>query len=372
MNCRPQVKRGAADFEPRINWRNWRLKEILMRNVHPIKETALHFVPGNWDWLVAAVGITGSMISAWGFAYSPSRTWTALLASSFFFVTLSLGAVVFLSVMYLSNAGWHTAMARVAVSLAGYLPVGAFTVLTVLGGTRWLYQWARPAARANAALAAPASAYSNTLSFEGRMIAVLAIWVAFALLSRRRSLAVSVAFLLILPFSFSVASIDWLMSIDPRRATGIAGLHHVAGLLSAAVAAVSAGVIVLRRKGAIQMDADGLRDLGKLLFAFSTAWACLWFSEFLLVTRIFSAPMLVNVALSWAIPFALLFRRSSRQSEMILLAASVLILAGRWLDIHLEVGRQICFLDAAVFLGLGTAFLFSIDRAIGKAPAARQ
>lgn len=290
------------------------------------------------------------------------------------------------------QARWHTPLTRVAESVAAYLPIGAFTVLMLLGGTRWLYHWARPAAAAHDALARANAPYPDAFFFEARMIAVLAIWAAFAVLLRRRSAVLSAAFLLVFPFSFSMASIDWLVSIAPGRTAGAFGLYNIAGLLSAAVAAISAGVIVLDRKGAIEIDANDLQNLGKLLLGSSTVWAYLWFSEFLPVwyaylpgenahygARLkehFLAPFFLSVFLNWAIPFALLLRQTARRSEPVLLTSSILILAGRWLDIHLQVvraagasGPGIGIVDVAVFLGLGTAFIFSVDRTLARSSA---
>ena len=197
---------------------------------------------------------------------------------------------------------------------------------------------------------------------------------------------------MVFPFSFSMAAIDWLMSLDPHWFSTIFGLYNIAGMFSAAVAAISVIVILLRRKEVFPyVDAGHLHDLGKLLFGFSTLWAYLWFSQYLLVwysnlpeenthyavrmTGGITVLFFLNFLLSWVLPFALLLGRNGKRSEKTLLAASVLVLAGRWLDLHLLVAPAVSetyqgatLLDFALFLGFSGAFLFIIDRALEKTP----
>ncbi len=278
-----------------------------MKMSHPMKETAPRLIPRHWECLVAGVGIVSVLVSAWGFAYWPTRAWPALLVSGFFFLTVSLGAVALLSIMGVSKTAECHVLARAASALTACLPVGALGMLTLLSGTCWLYPWAHPAGAAQ-----DAAPFLNRGFFEARMITVLAIWLAFAaLLRRRRGVAVSTVFLAMIPFSLSIAHTDWLMGLDPLQSARIFGFRNIAGFLSASVAALSACAIVLRKQ---------------------------------------------------------------TNAQPVLLTACVAALAGRWLDIHFQVlgsmgfgNAGIGFLDIAVFLGLGTAFLFSIDRELAKA-----
>ena len=313
--------------------------------------------------------------------------------------------------MYVSNAGWHTVFKRVPEALAAWLPASAFSMLAVLAGVRWLYPWTHADAVVHDELLSAKTPYLNTTFFAARMVVVLALWVFFALMTRRyslrqdtdahikytrRNVALSAIFLALFPFSFSMASIDWLMSLDPHWASTIVGLYQIAGLLSTAVAAISIVGILLRRRGALpDLTETHLHDLGKLLFGFSTMWAYLWFSQYLLIwytnlpeetthylVRLqggASFLFYLNVVLNWALPFVVLLRRPAKRSEGTLLWTSTVVLVGRWLDIHLQVVPAVApdrlqgpmgigFLDVALLLGFGAAFLLMTDRALGKAP----
>ncbi len=358
---------------------------------------------------LALIGAAGAGFAAFaaGLAFRPAQAWTAFLVSSFFFLTLSLGSLVFLAAMTVSNAGWHLPLKRVPESLAAYLPLGALASLALLAGIPWLYHWANPEAVAHDALLQAKAPYLNTGFFTMRTIGVLAAWVVFGMLMRHsfrrhdkapgprhstRSVALSAVFLVVFPFSFSMAAIDWLMSLEPHWASTIFGLYNIAGTLSAAVAAISVVVILLRRRGGFpHIDESHFHDLGKLLFAFSTVWAYLWFCQYLLVwysnlpeenthyfTRLtggIGVLFFLSFVLSWVVPFVLLLSRNGKQSEKTLLAASALVLTGRWLDIHLLVSPAVSqsyvgptLLDLALLAGFAGAFLFAIDRALEKAP----
>lgn len=367
-------------------------------------------VAGGRRWLVAAVA-AGLIAFLLGLRLRPVQAWSAFLVSSFFFLTMALGGLVFLAIMYVSNAGWHTVFKRVPEALTAYLPASALSMLAVLAGIPWLYPWAHADAVLHDELLAAKAPYLNTGFFAVRMVGVLALWVFFALMMRRyslrqdtdadikytkRNVVLSAIFLALFPFSFSMASIDWLMSLEPDWASTIVGLYHIAGLLSATVAAVSIVVILLRRRGALpQIREAHLHDLGKLLFGASTVWAYLWFSQYLLIwytnfpeeTAHYLARLqgsilflfFLNVVLNWVLPFIVLLPRRAKRSERILLRVSAVVLAGHWLDIHLQVVPAVVpvslqgpvgigILDVALLVGFGAAFLLTTDRALRGAP----
>jgi Ni/Fe-hydrogenase subunit HybB-like protein len=90
-----------------------------------------------------------------------------------------------------------------------------------------------------------------------------------------------------------------------------------------------------------------------MLFAFSTFWAYIWVGQYLLiwygnipeeishfVSRT-NGPWLylfaVNFLANWVVPFIVLLSARAKQSQKLLITVSVLLLAGRWLDLYLLV-----------------------------------
>ncbi|HEV2855706.1 MAG TPA: hypothetical protein VHC97_23160 [Thermoanaerobaculia bacterium] len=344
------------------------------------------------------------------FTIDPTRLWTILLVDGFFFLSLALAGLVFLAIQYLSSAGWWTALRRVPEALMSLVPLSALPMLLVFLGRRALYPWTRPGfLSADPALEAKA-AWLNEPFFLIRMVLFLGLWSLFAVLLRRTSLAqdhqegitphrnhrrmvrLSAAFLAIFAITFSLASFDWLMSLDPRWASGLFAIYVFAGLFLSGIAVILLAVLKLRREGPLaEVVHEGhLHDLGKLLFAFSTFWAYIWVCQYLLIwygnlseeipfyverTRGDWLPLfLLAPLLNWLLPFCLLMSRSAKRSPHILATACVLVLAGSWLNLYVTVAPAVLpgprlgmieLLITAVYAGL---FVFALTRALAGAP----
>jgi hypothetical protein len=163
--------------------------------------------------------------------------------------------------------------------------------------------------------------------------------------------------------------------------------YLAAGLLALGPAAVALTAAVLRIRGDAPFVNDAhLHDLGKLLFGFSTLWAYLWFSQYLLIwyanipeetthyavrtSDRWIACFWLNVALNWIVPFGLLLPRAAKRNVRLLIAASLSIVAGRWLDLYLIVvpamstGPTFGLLDALTASGVGAALVTLTARAL--------
>jgi hypothetical protein len=102
---------------------------------------------------------------------------------------------------------------------------------------------------------------------------------------------------------------------------------------------------------------DHLHDLGKLLFAFSTFWAYIWFSQFMLIwytdipeeSAHFVVRMrgnwwplfVLNFMINWTFPFLALLPRVTKRTPSLLVKVAVLVLLGRWLDLYLAISPPV-------------------------------
>jgi hypothetical protein len=151
-------------------------------------------------------------------------------------------------------------------------------------------------------------------------------------------------------------------------------------------------VVLLLERGYLDgvVNENHLHDLGKLLFAFSTFWAYIWFSQYLLIwygnlpeeTTYYSsrtgdrwiALFLLNVVVNWVVPFLVLMPRAAKRNPAILKWIAILILAGRWLDLYLAVmpemmtGPSLAAMDVFIVAGYAGAFFLLATRALGRAP----
>ena len=82
-------------------------------------------------FIMLGIGVIG--FTAGGLTTN-SRLWPAFLLNAFFFLTLALGAVVFVSINKTANAGWDAAIRRVPEAMMSYLPLGAIAMLALFFG----------------------------------------------------------------------------------------------------------------------------------------------------------------------------------------------------------------------------------------------
>jgi len=354
-----------------------------------------------------AVAFIGIVVLGIGLVLTPTRAWSAFLIAAFYYLSIALGCMILLALNYVSNAAWIVPIKRIPEAVGTYLPMGALTMVLILPGVHSLYHWSHHEAVEHDAVLKAKSAYLNIPFFAARMVFVLLIWLAFAYALRtnsqkqddranvihtKRNVVMSALFLVIGAITFSIASFDWLMSLQPHWSSTIFAWYNIAGMLQAAVATTAVAVIFLRRRGYLPFVTDShLHDLGKLAFGFCTLWAYMWLSQYLLIwyanlpeettyylTRLehgWGFLFWANLVVGWALPFFLLLRRSSKRSETRLLAACVVLLIGRWLDIYLMVTPAnlenhpgVGFVELGAYLGLGAVFVLVVERGLRRAP----
>ena len=151
--------------------------------------------------------------------------------------------------------------------------------------------------------------------------------------------------------TYSVASIDALMSLEPHWTSTIYALLTLAGLGLSGLAAATIVVVLLRRAGPGRAAAsdDLLHDLGTLLFSLAMFWGYVRFCQSMLLwyTNIpeevtwlvarqgggWGALVVVNALLNCGIPFVVLLFRGARRSEKALLRVASIVLVGRVTDL---------------------------------------
>jgi len=314
----------------------------------------------------AAVGIG---VLAYGAAANPRDAFPGLLTAALFGLTVALGGAVFAAIQGVSGARWWAPVRPVASALAGTLAVpGAALFLTLVLGLRTLYPWARPGAAAVSHALHAKAVWLNPSFFLARALVVLVLWMALASLLRDR-LAVldgrpsaeanrafaraSVLFLLLLAPTLSAASWDWAMSLEPEWYSTMFSVYIFSGTFLGGIAAVAVLAIWLDRRGLLgwRLAPETLHDLGKLLFAFGTFWAYIWFCQYLLIwysnlpeeTPYFARRLTggwtllfwLNPVLNFGVPFAALLSARVKRRPGFLAQVALVVLLGRWLDSYL-------------------------------------
>ncbi len=315
-------------------------------------------------WLLVALG--GITVVA-GLFFQPQRTWPNLLLASFYLLTLSLAGVVFVALQYVSGAHWAVALRRVPEAMGKLIPLGGTALLITLFARPALYSWTAPAGDGEPVPAFRAWWLSLPF-FRGRAVAFLLLWIGFAVALTRSSIRqdndgeprhtitnsrLSAIFVVLFAFTFWLATYDWIMSLEPRWYSTIFASYNFAGLFLGGLAALTLLVVWLRGRAAIIVTDDHLHDLGKLLFAFSTFWMYLWFSQYMLIwyanipeeTTYFvhrlhgywASLFVLDMVLNWVAPFFALLPRRNKQNPNVLAKVAIVLLAGRWLDLYLMI-----------------------------------
>ncbi|HWR35894.1 MAG TPA: hypothetical protein VN622_08520 [Clostridia bacterium] len=354
--------------------------------------------------LVALIGV---ILTLAGLFVSADRTWASILLVSYYLLALGLAGAVFIALQYVTGASWGVALRRIPEAMTLLVPIGGIGILSVLLLHPSLYPWSRPEVQHE--LPAFRHWWLGITFVRARAVLYLLIWIGFALALLRGSrkqdrdglfahtrtnVRISAAFLVAFAITFWLASVDWIMSLEPDFASTIFGMYNFAGLFVSGLAAMTLTVVWLQKRKPLNavINRHHLHDCGKLMFAFSTFWMYLWFSQYMLiwyanlpeetgyyVQRLhgFWQPLfLLNLALNWVIPFFALLPKLNKQNAGVLTKVSLVLLAGRWLDLYLMIGPTPAgaqpriglweFGCVATAVGL---FGISFFRAFGSAPA---
>jgi MFS transporter, NNP family, nitrate/nitrite transporter len=353
-------------------------------------------------FIMLGIGVVGF---AAGLYTNEARLWPSFLLNAFFFLTLALGAAVFVSINHVANAGWGTAVRRVPEAMMSYLPLGALAMLALFFGRGTLYEGLRTFFGYNGKPMVFKNAWLSTAFFFSRMAVFLGLWVWLAWLikseSRRQDVdgdqahtskarKYAAIFLAIFALTFTFASFDWLMSIEPLFYSTIYAFYVISGLLLSGFASITVLVILMRRRGFLPgVNENHLHNLGKLVFGFSAFWAYIWLCQYILIyyanlpeetiyylrrmhTPGWKALFFLNIFLNWLIPFALLLSRGAKRSEGWLLTACGVVLVGHWVDLYQMIfpafdhPAMVGLVEVAILIGFTSLFLQSVANGLRK------
>jgi hypothetical protein len=166
---------------------------------------------------------------------------------------------------------------------------------------------------------------------------------------------ISVAFLIFFALSFSIFSVDLLMTLLPTWFSTIYGIYTFSGMAQSSFAFLILLLIFFKRTGFVggYYTIEHIHDAAKFLKGFTVFWAYIAFSQYLLIwyanipdeTEFFLMRMqngwmemsFLLLIFKFIVPFLALLPRGYKRNENHLIAVSLLVLVMQYFDIHWQV-----------------------------------
>jgi len=346
------------------------------------------------------------------FVDNPHRAWANLLMDNFFFMAIALFSMVFMSMQYLSQGGYGVLVKRIPEAFSQYLFIGGPILLVILfvGGHN-VYHWMEIYNISDTndphydSIIAGKSAYLNTPFFLGRAVVCIGVWAWCTHLMRKyslqqdlnggdifhkKSITVSVGFVVFYAVTIFITSWDWLMSIDAHWYSTLYGWYILVGEGVICMAAIILMVLYLKNKGLMEnVNENHIGDLAKWMFAISLIWSYMWLSQFLLIWyanipeevayyqyRIehYKFIFFGMLAFNFIAPFFLLASRDMKRNSKYVIAVAILVFIGHYMNLfqlimpgtnmdHAYIG----LVEIGIWMGFLGLFLFIVKRSLAKA-----
>lgn len=328
------------------------------------------FLPRTWKvtfYILAAVGLA-SFVTA--LCTDPTRAWYNYLIGYFYWMSISLFGAFFTAIHHATGAQWSTPVRRLAEGMSSFLLVAAGLLFVLFFGLHHLYEWTHLEEVAHDAILKGKSGYLNTPFFIIRSVVGMGIWAGFAWYFCKKSIAqdasgaipitkqlikASVIFLPLFALSFTMASFDDIMSVEPHFFSTIFGVYQFASLFNTGVTTLTIITILLMQRGLLNglVTEHHVHDLAKWMFAFTVFWAYIAFSQYMLIwyanlpeeTFFFMKRQthgwgVIGIALAFMkfiIPFFLLIGKWAKVKMNYILTVATLMLIASWVDLYWNV-----------------------------------
>ncbi len=365
-----------------------------------------------YSFILMGIGLLLMLFGIFTNLENPTRIATAFMYNNVFFLMIALTAMFFIAAHTVGWGGWYILLRRISEGMANYIYVGAILTIIILAlGMQSIYHWAQPGAAAHDPLdlLAGKEPYLNVSFFWIRTIVYLALWCGFTWLLRKNSLqndlnpsialyekskVYAAGFLFVFAISSSTASWDYTMSVQPHWYSTLWGWYNFISAFVTSCAFLSLFIMYLKEQGYLKEVTDEhLHDVGKFMFAFSIAWAYLFFSQFMLIwyanipeetgyfklrAEYYPLTMYITFALNFIAPFFILITRKAKRTYGVMRVLACAIIIGHWMDFYQMMmpaalkenhmaPASIGALEIGIGLLLGGIFIYVVFHSLSKA-----
>ncbi|QGJ72048.1 Quinol:cytochrome c oxidoreductase quinone-binding subunit 2 [Planctomycetales bacterium 10988] len=392
----------------------------------PLKTTPkLEELTGRWLLLMIAGVVCLSIALVLGLFQGDSLSYFyhSYLTSFSFFLSIALGALFFVTVSHLVRMGWGVVFRRLSECMAAsvwiFIPLFLVILLPMLlpligmGEMKVayaLFPWNAPELDD---LTLHKTPYLNPGFFAIRAVVYFAVWIWLSRYFFTKSLkqdengnkdltiqmqSFSAPAMYLIGLTYTFASFDWLMSLDPHWFSTIFGVYFLAGAACAFFSAMIILSYLLQKRGLLKeaVNVEHFHDLGKLLFGFVCFWGYIAFSQFLLIWYAnipeetvwylprFEGPWFglsfVLIFGHFVIPFLGLLSRKAKRVVPILFLWAIYMLVMHFADIFwlvmpqyyhgsavepAEIGIPFGVIDLLCILGVGGLYMGAFLKTVG-------
>lgn len=349
---------------------------------------------------VGAIGLAATVVLGLAEGDGLRHFGYSYLVNFAFFLAISLGALFFVPIQYVTRASWSIVVRRLAEVMAAALPVLALLAVPVIVFAAKVYGWAMPEAAGDPLLAHKA-AYLSPLWFTVRWVIYFVLWTWLAFTFWRGSVAqdksgdlkitrrlenFSGFSLLVYALSVAAAGFDLLMSVDYLWFSTMFGVYYFSGGLVSFYAVLTLVTMGLQNTGRLTkiISPEHFHDYGKLMFAFTFFWGYIAFSQYMLywyanipeetawyLLRSQGGWGKVGLAILFAafvLPFVGLISHYAKRNRPMMAFWAFWIIGAQWLNLYWvvmpEFSDHFVFgaMDVTGFLGVGGIWLAAVAR----------
>jgi hypothetical protein len=346
--------------------------------------------------VIAFLMLVSYICCAFGFAFDRAQFFHSYLFAFIYFIMICLGALFFVQVQFLTGSAWSVPVRRFMENIAACLPMGALLFIPVALGIKVLYPWTQPN---HDAILQSKSAWLNPEGFLIRAGIYFLIWTIWSgsiyMQSTKQDTTKSIKQMHILSawsapglllgfLTGSLASFDWVMSLNPKWYSTIFGIYCMAGGGLAFMAVITLIGLGFRGSNILKntITEEHYHDLGKWMFAVTVFWAYIAYSQYMLIwyanipeetiffkmrnSGTWGAWSLLLVVGHFFVPFLVLLGRAAKRNYTVLSLMAGWILAMHFVDIYWLLMPNFTpyvnlnWMDFAAFVAVGStmAFLF--------------
>ena len=359
-------------------------------DIEPVGDAHAHAIPtvnqlvgGPLSTLIARAPIAmiiGGVLTLLGLLLSPRSFFQSYLFAYMFWFGITLGSTAWLMAHHVTGGGWGFLLRRPLEAatrvwplvLGMFVPLAIAMFLSMADGHALgsLYHWADPHVVADDAILQKKAGYLNPLGWLIRAGFCFVIWFALSYLlnkwSRqedespsplpRHKLSMwSSVGLVIFLITVTIASVDWVMTIEPHWYSALWGAIFLVGqgLSTLCVMVVLIYTTMKGTKLFENIETRYFRDVGNLMLAFTIFWAYTNYSQFMIQYSANLAEFAtwqlhrttfgwqyfgaVNIVLHFALPFAFALSSLTKVNMSNLRKLALFLIFARFVDLFFYV-----------------------------------